>query len=295
MIPPTAGVRDPEVPIDPAALVPHYCQPGLHYHVSNGYRHIAGDSCVGGVQHEMLIHPCPGSTWTHHVSHGGWTVLLVLITLGSAMLAITYFSGPMKRPTGASRFGGGSSGLSNKPEATLPRWVPAALARPVAVVAAVVSAVVHASVTIIMGAVEFSVNLFRRLSGAPPVRSSPGFSTRGLGRGSAAPGVKYDAVGRGGAVPDSASAEDVEAGAHSGGGNDDDEFGSFGVDGSDDVEAPSRFTASDPDLLNLRVPATGSDGSSARSHATHAGSSEPVPALRPPRSHAESASALRSR
>ena len=62
-------MRDPDVPIDPTALVP----PGLHYHVSNGYRSVAGDSCVGGVQHEMLLHPCLGSMWTHHVSHGGWT------------------------------------------------------------------------------------------------------------------------------------------------------------------------------------------------------------------------------
>lgn len=291
---PFAGVRDPEVPIDAAALVPHYCRPGLHYHVTNGYRPVAGDSCVGGVQHEMLIHPCPGSTWAHHVSHGGWTVLLVMLTLGLAMFAITYFNGPLKRASsgagggGAGRFGGG--GLSNKPEAVLPSWVPRALGRPLGVAVAVGLASLRMARAAVSAAVAYVANAVRRLSGAPPKHAGPGYSTRGLARGSAgaAPGLAYDAVGRGGAQPESAAGDDVEGGGGRGGADDDD-FGSFGVDGGDDV---SR----EPDLLGLGLGgargSSGNEGSLAgapRGSSSGGVSSDPVPVLRPPRSHAESA------
>ena len=296
--PSRAGVRDPEVPIDPAALVPHYCRPGLHYHVSNGYRPVAGDSCVGGVQHEMLLHPCPGSTWTHHVSHGGWTVLLVLLTLGLAMLAITYFSGPIKRTPAAGRFGGGGGGLSNKPEAALPGWVPAAAARPLGVVVAVALTVLRAARSAALGTVEFVVNAVRRASGAPPVRSGPGYSTRGLGRSSAASGggLSYDAVGRGGAQPESAAGDDEEVGhSRRRGDGEDDDFGGFGVDGGDDEDDAKqpRFVsaAADPDLLGLGEGMAAASAGAARVKGGLSGAgsgSDSVPVLRPPRSHESS-------
>lgn len=32
-----------------------------YYNVTSGYRKIAGDMCIGGIQHPVLVLPCPGN------------------------------------------------------------------------------------------------------------------------------------------------------------------------------------------------------------------------------------------
>lgn len=59
-----------------------------YYLVSQGYRKVAGDSCVGGVSHEALKIPCPGylidNKWSGYLK-----VLFLLLLVAAALFAIT--------------------------------------------------------------------------------------------------------------------------------------------------------------------------------------------------------------
>lgn len=68
-----------------------YSPPGncsSYYYVSQGYRKVAGDSCIGGVNHEPLKIPCPGylidNKWSGYIK-----VLFLLLLIVVALLVIT--------------------------------------------------------------------------------------------------------------------------------------------------------------------------------------------------------------
>jgi len=88
-------------PVNISALIPADCPSGSTYPVSNGYRKVAGDSCVGGVDHDAQVFHCPH--WTHHVSHGGWAVMFVVMFLVVSLGAVTWLQ------RGANPYSGGSS------------------------------------------------------------------------------------------------------------------------------------------------------------------------------------------
>lgn len=52
-----------------------------YYYVSQGYRKVSGDSCVGGVSHEPLKLPCPGFLIEKNWSFGKILLILALITI----------------------------------------------------------------------------------------------------------------------------------------------------------------------------------------------------------------------
>lgn len=308
-------VRDPDVPIHTEHLVPHYCVPGMHYHVTNGYRRVAGDSCAGGVQHEGFIVPCPGSKWHHTVSHGGWAVMLAFITLGSALAAITYcqaiggkatFRGPTGGGGTGSRLGsmsGGGAGVGGGGgRIALPAWVPSMVARPVGLLAALsargvilaASGVYH-----VWDAAASAVRAARAGGGSGGRASLPQYGR--LGKESVEALVQDDddpfgdkpprsgSSGGGASAAAAAAASGVGGSRRTGGGDDDD--ADFGVNADDDAEGSgggARRGAllggddEDADLLGIARPgplhAAGSSAAGAASRAA-------VPVLRPPRSH----------
>lgn len=79
----------PTRPLNMSALVPSPCPSGTSYFVSNGYRKVVGDICVGGVNHDPTEFQCP--SWAGSVSHGGWIVLLLIGGLIGGLVYITYF------------------------------------------------------------------------------------------------------------------------------------------------------------------------------------------------------------
>jgi len=328
-----ACVRDPTVPIDLDHLVPHYCRPGLHYHVSNGYRKVAGDSCVGGVQHDMTIQPCPGSKWHHTVSHGGWTVMMVMITLCIALAALTY-----------CQLGGKGLGIATgkglpatgKPASSraLPSWLPAWIAHPVAVVVGTAVGAVVFLASIVLGAVRSAAgvagglvagggsnkrNLAEGLKpGAMSSGSGSGYSSRGLGippvrGGTTYSGVSYGQLGKADGVLQTALD-----------GDDDDGFVADASSGTgsrhrDGVTADADFgVLADGDddganLLHSRGPAHGvagagngaeeadllglglGGGTAGRTTgASAAAGGGPIPVLRPPRAHEDVAASKRA-
>jgi hypothetical protein len=60
-------------------MIPKICPSGSSYSISNGYRKVAGDTCVGGVNRDASVFDCPH--WTTTVSHRGWMVLGIVISL----------------------------------------------------------------------------------------------------------------------------------------------------------------------------------------------------------------------
>jgi Sortilin, neurotensin receptor 3, C-terminal len=315
-------VRDPEVPIDLAHLVPHYCRPGLHYHVSNGYRKVAGDSCSGGVQHEMSLLPCPGSSWHHSVSHGGWTVMLLLIGLCGSLAAVTYcqFASASSR-AGYGSGKGGFLNASGKGRSAGPTFssLPPVLAKPLAVTVGVVIAAGHviASSTyhgmiFVIEAVQCNKkgstygNAAGNIGGGGSAGS--GFSSRGFGipafSGTSGSGATYNQMGK--ERVDTAEFEDDDDNAA----RDDEESGAMGrrrkVGGSggssykddagdDDDDDNDGEQDKEGDLLGLGDPLTGSGGSGSSlggdplvgnsSSGARSTPSAKVPTLRPPRSH----------
>ncbi len=269
-------VRDAAVPVTAAHLVPHYCRPGLNYHVSNGYRKVAGDSCAGGVQHAMALVPCPGSAWHHSVSHGGWTALLLLLALAGALAGLTFCQLQLQQQGGPRKGGGGGGGGDALPSAAAARiaLLPVALRRPAAVllgVAGLAAAAAWAAAAWLAGRLGALLGRGRGAgaggkpergniasSGGADFSSSSSSSSRGAGGAAAYSGVAYGQVG---SFEDNLdSAADDGAGASrstrsgsggptrrgAGGGAagtslDDDEFG---LDGGDDDAAGLLHVAS---------------------------------------------------
>ena len=81
--------RDLEVPESALDVGRHCPKEGL-YAVSNGYRLVAGNTCVGGVQLGPTMFPCRNGVLG--VSMHGWLVLLLIIGLIIGMSVITYKS-----------------------------------------------------------------------------------------------------------------------------------------------------------------------------------------------------------
>ena len=50
---------------------------GGYWDMSTGYRKIPGNSCVGGISHETIRVPCPGSWF----NFGSWGNILIILTL----------------------------------------------------------------------------------------------------------------------------------------------------------------------------------------------------------------------
>lgn len=304
-------VRDPEVPIDLAHLVPHYCRPGLHYHVSNGYRKVAGDSCTGGVQHEMSLLPCPGSSWHHSVSHGGWAVMMLLIGLCGSLAAVTYCQFASASSRGG--YGSGKAGfLNGKGRPATPTFssLPAAVAKPLAIVVGVTIATMHVAAstayhgfTFVVDAVKCNKKNSAYGSGASNIGGGSGFSSRGFGipafSGTAGSGATYNQMGK--ERVDTADFDDDDDTAA----NNDEETsagrrrkvgGSFkdndeGDDDDDDGGDDDGDKEKEGDLLGLGDPLTSSGGlgggdvaigTASRSSSTPGAK---VPTLRPPRSH----------
>jgi hypothetical protein len=295
-------VRDPEVPIDVSHLVPHYCRPGLHYHVSNGYRKVAGDSCTGGVQHEMSLLPCPGSAWHHSVSHGGWTVMLLLLGLCVSLAAVTYCQLSVRGGKGGSAFSRGGKGSG--PQLS---FLPAPVARPVAIVIGVLAGLAHLVASLAYHASQWVVDLLRcrKSAGGNISSSGGGYSSRGLGIPTGAnssslySGVSYGQMGK---EHVETAGDDEESGHGSGGvGGKHGEDDGFGLDGDDDQDAQVLNAAtiakvvsgggasSDAagDLLGLGDPLTGNGDLSSGRAAGKGAPAAAVPTLRPPRSHTE--------
>lgn len=302
-------VRDPEVPIDVSHLVPHYCRPGLHYHVSNGYRKVAGDSCIGGVHHEMSMLPCPGSAWHHSVSHGGWTAMLLLVGLAIALAGVTYCQLSVRRggPGGSGsglRKGGAAGALSFA-------FLPPVIGKPIALLVGVVVGVMHFVASGLYHGVMAVVGLVRRSPSGPGSNigsagtGGSGYSSRGLGipatsgSGAAFTGVSYNQMGKE-AVDSAADGEDDEEtgsgshGARLGGGRagHDDDFGLSGdeedaqvLSGSAIAKAVSGSGSGEGDLLGLSDPLGAVPGLAAAGSGNSGTPAAKVPTLRPPRSH----------
>jgi hypothetical protein len=219
-------------------------------------------------------------------------VLLVLITLGLALVAISYFTTPFtvnKRGGGSGGKFGSIGGGASSPLGS--SGLPAVLSQPLAAAVTFTTALLRFVASLFYRGVVAAAVLGRRLVGSSGAKKDgPAYSSRGLGHGSASSGgsgakplfsgVSYDAVpanGRGGALPHSAAGGDEEAAQR---GADDEDFG-FGVDRDDeDGAAASRLT--ETDLLGIGAGSGGLGGGSVRPPAADGGA---VPVLRPPRSH----------
>lgn len=79
---PCKSLNNQEIDYSPPANCSAY------YFVSQGYRKVAGDSCVGGVNHEPLKIPCPGylidNKWSGYIK-----VLVLLLLIVAVLLVIT--------------------------------------------------------------------------------------------------------------------------------------------------------------------------------------------------------------
>jgi Sortilin, neurotensin receptor 3, C-terminal len=295
-------VRDASVPIDSTHLVPHYCRPGLNYHVSNGYRKVAGDSCTGGIHHEMTLVACPGSSWHHSVSGGGWGTLFILVALASALSALTFCQNGLGK-----KIPGRNDDFSSIAAAKV-ALLPTVLRRP----AAIFVGILH-----ILGSSVFKVWIM--IKSVLPFASTRGvgagatagniasaggsFGSHGLGAesGSTFTGVSYDSVGSfeenvesmqsNASRTDSSSGTATRRSVHTRGGlhDDDDDFGLDGGDEegesmlNDGSTVSARIGGSDDllglnDPLNALAPQTVSSSSRTTTPAK-------VPTLRPPRSH----------
>lgn len=100
-------VRDMSVHLNYTEMAPFPCPAGTNFEVSNGYRKVAGDTCLGGVQHAMVWVPCPNTAWHNRVSNGGWVVLMLVVMLVSALCMVQCAFGG----GGKGGVGKGSSGL----------------------------------------------------------------------------------------------------------------------------------------------------------------------------------------
>lgn len=58
---------------------PDSCVPGRMYHVSQGYRKVAGNSCLGGVSHDPISLKCPSGT--HSWVSAGFLLIIVFLVL----------------------------------------------------------------------------------------------------------------------------------------------------------------------------------------------------------------------
>lgn len=301
-------VRDPEVPIDVSHLVPHYCRPGLHYHVSNGYRKVAGDSCIGGVHHEMSMLPCPGSAWHHTVSHGGWTAMLLLVGLAIALAAVTYCQLSVRRGgPGGSGSGGLRKGGAAGAGALSFAFLPPVIGKPIALLVGVVVGVLHFVASGLYHGAMAVVGLVRRSPSGPGSNigsagtGGSGYSSRGLGipatsgSGAAFTGVSYNQMGKE-AVDSAADGEDDEEsgsgshGARLGGGRagHDDDFGLSGDEEDAQVlsgSAIAKAVSGEGDLLGLSDPLGAVPGLAAAGSGNSGTPAAKVPTLRPPRSH----------
>ena len=81
-------IRDMNVDLESASIVPAYCPAGGSYSISNGYRKVSGDTCKGGVDRMPSVFPCPGGLFG--VSHSGWLVLFIIVCLVVGMGMLTY-------------------------------------------------------------------------------------------------------------------------------------------------------------------------------------------------------------
>lgn len=86
----TECLRDPMVVVNPASIVPISCPPGGTYQVTLGYRRVAGDTCIGGVQHPTRTESCPNTAWHQRMAPSRWFVLVLGLVLALALCTAQY-------------------------------------------------------------------------------------------------------------------------------------------------------------------------------------------------------------
>ncbi len=75
---------------------PEHCPLVGYYAVTSGYRKVSGDSCQGGVRHDLIMIPCPHFL----VSRSGLIILVLLVIAAAAVVVVWYNYGGKGDPKG---------------------------------------------------------------------------------------------------------------------------------------------------------------------------------------------------